>query len=326
MNKVILAAFAFWSVFICNAREPADTVYSEQWDISDLEEIGGHGVTVFGDPQVVSTELGDAVEFDGVEDQLIVDFNPLKDATEFTIEVILWPAACYPDNKEPRFFHIQDPDDTQGKRVMMELRINQDNHCYLDGFMKNDLESLTLIDETLIHPTESWHHVAISYRDSTFRTYFNGVEELSGTCRYAEKLVNPIGKTSLGARMNQVAHFSGKIKTVRVTHACLEPPEFMAVQDTLTAAVSPDTVFADYLQVFPNPAGMWLRLTYSGNTGSGMVRLVDLTGKAAYVRGFRDRSEIPTTINTSGLSEGIYTLIFQSGHRIHQRRIVILHR
>ncbi|MFO7668606.1 MAG: LamG-like jellyroll fold domain-containing protein [Bacteroidales bacterium] len=210
----------------------SDTVYYELWDISNLENFGGHTVTALGDPQVVSTEMGNAVQFDGVEDRLLVDFNPIMDAKEFTVELIFKPDACYPNQTEPRFLHIQDPDDPQAKRVMIELRINADNQCYLDGFINTDSDNLTLIDETLVHPTEVWQHVAITYKDSTFTTYFNGIKELSGTLHYTDAIVNTHGKTSLGGRMNHVSFYAGLIKTLKVTHTCLEPEDFIIPEES----------------------------------------------------------------------------------------------
>lgn len=326
MKKLAITAFAAWIVHLCPPVEPTDTVFFEHWDILSLEEIGGHGVTVYGDPLIVSTDLGDAVEFDGVEDQLIVDFNPLKDATAFTIELIFWPAASYPDNKEPRFFHIQDPEDPQQKRVMIELRINGNNQCYMDGFMKTDLESLTLIDETQVHPVETWHHVALTYQDSTLRTYFNGIEELSGTCRYTGALVNPTGKTSLGARMNKVAYFAGRMKTVKISHSCLEPSDFLSILDTTGTSV-PEMEFGkdDQLQVFPNPVDKILHLECSMDPGPGILRLVDLSGKTLYRAQFVSMSGFPNTLNTSGLEDGVYSLSLEWKSQISHRRIVIIH-
>ena len=196
-----------------------DTLYYELWDISNLESIGGHAVAISGDPQVVSTEIGDAVEFDGDGDRLLVDFNPIMDAREFTVELVFKPKACYPDNVAPRFVHIQDPDDPDAKRVMIELRVDENNKCYMDGFIKTDVDDLALIDETLVHYTDMWQHVAITYMDSTFTTYFNGIEELSGTLHYDSAIVSTIGKTSLGARMNEVAFYAGLMKTLKVSHA-----------------------------------------------------------------------------------------------------------
>ncbi|MGW8314797.1 MAG: LamG-like jellyroll fold domain-containing protein [Bacteroidales bacterium] len=322
--KLLLVCSVFARSVVATA---SDSVYYELWEFSNLQEIGGHGVSTFGDPVVVSTGLGDAVEFDGVDDQLIVHFNPLMDTKEFTVELIFWPAASYPAHTEPRFVHIQDPDDPDAKRVMMELRINEQNQCYLDGFMKTDMENLTLIDETLVHPTEVWHHAAITYKDSTFTTYFNGVKELSGTCRFSEQLVNPEGLTSLGARMNQVAQFSGKIRTLKVTHACLDPTQFLSIQDT--AATGPDKhpEKGRPLQLFPNPADrmVYLQPAPEGTFTGGIVRLQDLGGSVVLEQEFKYGSGTPCSLDTSTLPPGVYMISFHSAGHTEYRKLMILH-
>lgn len=311
-----------------HASAQSDSVYYEHWDISNLEEIGGHAVTIFGNPVVVATDLGDAVAFDGVEDQILVDFNPLVDAKEFTVELVFWPVASYPNHTEPRFVHIQDPEDPEGKRVMMELRINANNQCYLDGFMKTDLEGLTLIDESLVHPTETWHHAAITFSDSTFTTWFNGVKELSGTCRYSESMVNPTGKTSLGARMNQVAHFSGRIKTLKISHACLEPEQFLSIEKTNgTTNQDVSSTKRGSIRLFPNPVDGNLHLRFSAvkEHSSGLIRIYDLGGKVLVEKELPRGAGNPFKMDTSNLPTGIYTLSYESDGLIDFRTFVILH-
>jgi len=109
-NRFEYALFAAWSEgAVYNNREdfekyvtttavelnnPVETFFvryeekSELWEIDNLEKIGGHPVDVIGDPEVVNTEIGRAVEFDGNGDMLLVDFNPIGDARAFTVEVI----------------------------------------------------------------------------------------------------------------------------------------------------------------------------------------------------------------------------------------------
>lgn len=208
-----------------NIMEPE----SETWQINNLDSIGGHDLTVIGNPEVVDTVEGGAIFFDGDGDRLQVHGNPVGDTTEFTVEVIFWQEASHPDNAAPRFIHIQDPNDPQGKRILIELRVNEANQWYLDGFMKTDNDDLTLIDETLVHPTEQWMHAAVTYKDSTFTTYVNGVKELSGTVVFDERFLNPDAEVSIGGRMNDVAWFRGMIKSLKVTQAALEPDEFTLV-------------------------------------------------------------------------------------------------
>ena len=206
-------------------------VNSETWDIDNLDKIGGHDIVVNGNPEVVETEIGAALKFDGDGDMILVDFNPIGEAKAFTVEVLFKPAASYPENIAPRFIHIQDPDDTNNKRLMIELRINENNQCYLDGFLHTDTMSLVLIDENLVHPTDQWNHAAVTFENGVMTTWFNGEKELSGQLGYAETMINPIGKVAIGGRMDHRSWFNGYIKTLKVTHKALSPEKFIQVPD-----------------------------------------------------------------------------------------------
>jgi len=206
-------------------------VNSETWDIDNLDKIGGHDIVVNGNPEVVETEIGAAVKFDGDGDMILVDFNPIGEAKAFTVEVLFKPTGSYPDNIAPRFIHIQDPEDGDNKRLMIELRINENNQCYLDGFLRTDTMSLVLIDENMLHPTDQWNHAAVTYENGVMTTWFNGEKELSGQLGYSETMINPIGKVAIGGRMNHRSWFNGYIKTLKVTHQVLSPEKFIQMPD-----------------------------------------------------------------------------------------------
>ncbi|WP_089684734.1 LamG domain-containing protein [Catalinimonas alkaloidigena] len=214
-----LSLFVLFGCIACGTQHESTT-----WQLDNLEQIGGHAVEIYGNPKVVETPYGKGIAFDGIEDQLIVDASPLKEYSEFTIEALMKPNDVFPENAAPRFFHIESSESVS--RLLMEIRLNDQHQWYFDGFLKATTEDLALIDSTLIHPTEAWMHVAVSYQDSVFTTYVNHQPELSGAVRY-----DPIpvlnGKTSLGARMNFRSYFNGTIAKIRVTNAVLKPEDFM---------------------------------------------------------------------------------------------------
>lgn len=203
---------------------------SEYWEFDNLARIGGHEVTVFGNPELVDTESGKAIQFDGIEDMLLVDHNPLGDANEFTVEVVFKPDACYPENVAPRFIHIQDPNDPDAKRLMIELRLNEKNECYLDSYLQTDKDKLALIDSTLVHPTEKWIHAAVTYKNKVLTTYIDGKKQLSGDVDYADRFINPTGKTAIGGRMNHEQFFRGMVRTLKITKEALPPEKFCEVK------------------------------------------------------------------------------------------------
>lgn len=313
-------------LFLC----ASDSIYSELWVLDNLEIIGGHEVSVLGNPQVAETDLGNAIEFDGNADQLIINSNPIDTAKEFTVELIFKPFACYPDNIEPRFVHIQGTNDPQEKRVMMELRVNKNNECYLDGFMKTDTENLTLIDETLVHPTEVWHHAAITYKQGTFTTYFNGEKEVSGTVNYSKEIIKPEGKTSLGARMNNRAYYKGMMKVLKVTHTVLDPAGFMNPEDFMQNVTenSYQKSFADEIKTFPNPVDeeLKIRLTDHIRGARISVKIINIEGKTIFSNVYSlEEFTGYLSISTSHYLEGTYFLQVKSHKFVENKVLLIRH-
>ena len=215
---------------VCYGAKP-DSPYFEVWELNSLKKIGGHPVQVFGNPKIVKTEIGKAIRFDGLDDRLLVDNNPLGDAKEFTIEVIFKPNPAYHISQQPRFIHFQDLSDTLkgwdfANRIMIELRLTPKNEWYLDGFMLTDAGELTLVNKNLTHPTDQWSHAALTYKDNTFKTFVNGIEETSGKVMFTNRILNKDGNVSIGGRMNQRFYYCGLIKQLKVTHQALMPEQF----------------------------------------------------------------------------------------------------
>ncbi len=222
-------------LFVACTAAPSQTALSssldptngtEVWLVNSLEKIGDSPVIVLGNPKVVSSSQGSVVSFDGDGDRLLVDKNPLKDAAEFTIEIIFNPAAAFPANIEPRFFHIEAPDNPN-RRVTIELRLNDKNQWYLDAYIKSEQSQFTLIDSTMVHPIGKWAHAAITYKNREFVSYVNGNKELTGQVDYLPIAAH--AQTSIGARMNQVHWFKGEVAQVRISHRVLQSDEFLSL-------------------------------------------------------------------------------------------------
>jgi hypothetical protein len=227
LNTCFCAIILFCSINGAAEGSDPEKPYYEVWELKSLKKINGHSVTVFGNPEIVRTKWGKAIKFDGVDDRLLIDNNPIGDAREFTVEVIFKPEPAYNISNAPRFIHIQDPDDSLSKRLMIELRITEKNEWYLDGYMQTDAGEKTLVNKTLIHSTGEWIHAAVTFKDNTFKTFVNGTQELSGNVPFNEKLINKTGMTSIGGRMNKINYYCGLIKTLKITRKALLPTDFI---------------------------------------------------------------------------------------------------
>ena len=144
-----------------DSTSPADSEH-QTWTFDRLDEIGGHRPTVLGDPRVIDTALGKAIEFDGADDALFFDVHPLANAETFT-----WEAVFRPDGGavEQRWFHLSENPATGAdpeNRMLFEIRVIDDQWC-LDAYVQSGDARKALLDRSHLHPLGDWYHVAAVY-------------------------------------------------------------------------------------------------------------------------------------------------------------------
>jgi len=210
-------------LFTTSCTEKSRNHYPVIWNLDNLNKIGGFPVEVLGDPEIIETEGGKAIYFDGVDDGLLVMGSPVEGASAFTVEVVFRPDSSWPDNAEQRFVHIQNPDYAD-RRIMIETRLTPDNKWFLDSFIRSESSTRPQLAKDFKHELGKWQHAAVVYENGIMKHYVNGKLEMSGEVIYL-----PINNAnvSLGVRMNKVFWFKGAIRTLKVTNRALPPNEFL---------------------------------------------------------------------------------------------------
>jgi hypothetical protein len=199
----------------------------EVWIFDRIDNIGNLPTAVLGHPHVTDTVLGKAVEFNGIDDALVIGEHPLAGAETFTFEAIFRPDRG--GAAEQRWFHLSEQDSATGKdtdtRLLFETRIIGDSWC-LDAFVNTPAGNKALLDRNILHPLGNWYHVAMVYDGAEFRSYVNGVLQGKASVRFT-----PEGKghTSVGVRINRVDYFKGAIREARFTRSALKPEEFIKI-------------------------------------------------------------------------------------------------
>lgn len=190
-----------------------------EWTLASLMEKSPNGMKTLGIPETVSSGYGKAVAFNGVSDAILLVENPLAELGSFTIEAVFMPASG--GSFEQRFLHCGE---IQGDRVLLELRTTA-THWYFDAFIATGSEKCTLIDPNRLHPLDKWHHVAYVNDNGRLTTWVNGIKELEDSV-----VLSPVkgGRTSIGARQNEVSWFRGAIYRIKVTAEALTPGKFMS--------------------------------------------------------------------------------------------------
>jgi hypothetical protein len=187
----------------------------EVWRFDRLDRIGGHQVTVEGHPRVVTSQLGQAIEFDGVDDALFIDVHPLAAAETYTWEAVFRPEG---GKEEQRWFHLQ----AENGRMLFEIRVIDGQWC-LDAFNMSGDQQKALLNRARLHPLGAWYHVAAVYDGREFRSYVNGKLEESAEIHLAAQ---GTGHTSVGVRINRRDYFKGMIYSASFTKRALAASEF----------------------------------------------------------------------------------------------------
>jgi len=176
--KYLLFASFLWvlALLACGQRTGSDSIV---WRLDNLESIEGNSPSILGAPAVVETPEGKVTQFDGVDDALVFDLNPLAGAEAFTLEVVFRPDAG--GNPEQRFVHMQEVED---HRVLVETRLTSNGEWFLDTFLKSGESECTLYAEKFLHPVGNWFHAALVYENGHMRHYVNGSKEMEGQVEF----------------------------------------------------------------------------------------------------------------------------------------------
>lgn len=202
------------------------------WLINNTTNIGGHAVTVLGNPRAIPTPYGDAVRFNGLTDGLIVSNNPLAGMSNLTVELIFkHEPLTVPTAHEPRIVHVQS-DTPPDHRLTLETRVstNSTPHTFhLDTYLKfgDSDHHRTLFNKDLPHPVGEWTHLAVTYDGTKFCNYVDGQLELCGALE--GKVFANTGATWIGQRANDVNYFEGAVLALRITPRVLATNEFMRI-------------------------------------------------------------------------------------------------
>ncbi len=220
-----LGIFASCAFLFAATQGFAQTPQDQVWRFDNIENIGGHATHVLGHPQVIDSEYGKAVQFNGVDDGIFVDVHPLAGTSTYTWEVIFRPDADGPQAQ--RFFHLQEQDPATGKdtnnRMLFEIRILAGQWC-LDSFASSDTQNRTLLNCKMMYPLGKWYRVTAVCDGKTLRNYVNGDLQGEGELDLKPHLA---GHTSIGVRINKIYWFKGAVLMAHMTPRVLTPEEFL---------------------------------------------------------------------------------------------------
>ena len=295
---------------------------SETWLMNSLTQTGGHNISVLGTPELVTTEVGQAVDFSGAGERFLVTANPIGTSKEFTVEVIFKPESGEPNiTNQPRFIHIQDPADPTAKRIMLEIRVIPNGRFYFDAFMLTDKANTTVADTSLTYPCNAWIHAAITYRNDSLSIWVNGTRILTGMVGYNNDLLGANPKVSIGARQGDQYYFAGMIKAIRFTQAVIPPQNFMPIGGSNSIAGRSEKdifIFQDlydrciYIKDIPD------------HSKPVYINLFDMTGRLIS-RSIVNKGDSEVKIDPANSKTGLYIIKLEVNGKVISKKIILDH-
>ena len=207
---------------------PAVAPTASTWIADAGAGLGSAAAVRLGEPRVEPSPHGNALCFDGVDDGLAFDQNPIAGMSQFTIQVLFRPDAIGSRQapSEQRLVHFEQGSAStpENLRALIETRVVGEQ-WFLDTYLRAARGSRALSDPEKKHPVGRWYWVALSYGGGTMRQYIDRQLELEGAIPF-EPLCS--GRASLGVRLNRVSWFKGCLRELRVTPSVLPAAELAA--------------------------------------------------------------------------------------------------
>ncbi len=300
-----------------------------QWFINRTDSIGGYGATALTAlPTIVSTPYGDAAQFNGTNQALLINNNPIGSATQFTVEVFFRPDSQGTASNEQRFLHIRNLSN-DNRRVLMELRQLPTTCWVLDTYIKSDTSampnSVTIVDSSKTHSVAVWHHVALVYDGTKMHQYVDGVQIKDSTVIY--KPIDIAGKTSIGARQDPRSWFKGLIYMVKVTQRALSAAEFTipVLTGLQNGSIMPKGI--ELGQNYPNPFNPSTTISYEmPASGKVSIKVFNVLGKEVQTLAddFQSAGIHEVKFKNASLPSGAYFYRLQAGDYVSIKKMVLM--
>jgi hypothetical protein len=190
--------------------------------------IGGQHATMQGAPRIVDGKVGNALEFDGVSDWLLVsdDINAVKIPTkEITLEAWVYPEhfiewggylSCFQDNGE------FEKGWTLGTNNQISFAVSTEGGNR-DGDGELDYIKAGVFD------VDQWYHVVGVYDGELMQLYVNGEMKVDFQGHFGDILYPPNAFLTIGIYKDDNEHFphKGKLDEVRLYEKALSEAEVL---------------------------------------------------------------------------------------------------
>jgi len=220
---------------------------------STTPDVSGYGNdgTLNGDPQIVTGQNGNALEFDGVDDYIEVADAPSLDLTDtFTLHANIYLKS--------HGSNVEILSKADGSYEPYRLEISSDTISLAIADASDNRDFLTVYHEFGIN---TWHRITVTFDAGTAKFYKDGVYLGSDTSSITS-IYNTTDKLYIGARNPTSNLLDGFIDDVRIYNRVLSEAEIQALDAETSRVLEPaeNTVMSDNYATMVSDGATYLRV------------------------------------------------------------------
>lgn len=292
--------------------------------IIDASANTNNGVANNG-PEISEGYLGDALEFDGIDDYVQFQPSPSFDLSSGLVSLSVWTKLNYlPADLSSAYGPIFDSE--------------TDNYVIYEDRGNNELRFKAATSGGAARPgikaadlkTGEWIHVVGVYDGTNAMIFMNGI--LKGTLPLTGT-VNKGQSATLGK--SGTSFFSGKIDNVQIFNKALSYQEVSALyantkSSPIITAIEDDKIKPDNFELkqnYPNPFNPETKLSYKlPVTGKVSLKIFDILGRevATLVDEVKEAGAYDVSFNGKGFASGAYFYRFQTGNFVKIKKMILL--
>lgn len=297
---------------------------------SDSSGHGHHGHMHNVTPAVgVNGLAANGYYFNGIDSWISVPYDTGFNLSRFSIAAIVKVQGYYNGTCQGNIIFTKGKTGANyGSYALMMMDNPYDNDCSRFDSTKEVFcptignvapVSTTDLDYTPYIVSNRWYSVVVTYNDTVFKTYVNGVLKNTTVKANSTDIIGTnMDSASIGYNVFETAYpypFKGVIDDIRIYNRALSATD---VYTYGTLDIDDKALTNENFEMYPNPTNGTLHLGFNNDQVKYTVRVTDISGKTLLI----DENPMNNDLNVAHLPSGMYLLNIVSANGVINKQFI----